>query len=75
MRGRQPTTPEKVNSCSCGVATLAGIVKVASSDWIKKDYIMEEVPGPLILDAANIVYPYESTDVFWDDSLHTVPIQ
>jgi len=49
--------------------------KVASRDWIKKDYIIKEVPGPLILDATNIVYPYESMDVFQDESLYTVPIQ
>jgi len=49
--------------------------KVASCDWIKKDYIIKEIPGPLILDAANIVYPYESTDVFRDESLYMVPIQ
>jgi hypothetical protein len=48
---------------------------VARSDWIKKDYIMKEVPGSLILDAANVVYPYESTDVFQDESLYTVQIQ
>jgi hypothetical protein len=50
-------------------------LKVASRDWIKKDYIIKEVPCPLILDATNIVYPYESTDVFRDKSLDTVPIQ
>jgi len=49
--------------------------KVASCHWIKKDCIIKEVPGPLILDAAGIVYPYKSTDVFRDDSLYTVPIQ
>jgi len=49
--------------------------QVASCDWIKNNYILKEVPGPLILDAADILYPYESTDVFWDQSLHTVPIQ
>jgi hypothetical protein len=48
---------------------------VASLNWIKKDYIIKEVPGSLILDAANIVYPYESTDVLRDESLYTVPIQ
>ena len=48
---------------------------MATRDWIKKDYIITEVPGPLILDAANIVYPYESPDVFRDESLYTVPIQ
>jgi hypothetical protein len=45
---------------------------VASHDWIKKDYIIKEVPGSLILDAASVVYPCESTDVFRDESLYTV---
>jgi len=49
--------------------------KAASRDWIKKDYIIKEFPCPLILDTANIEYPYQSTDVFQDESLYTVPIQ
>jgi len=49
--------------------------KVASRDWIKKDYIIEEVSGPLTLDTANIEYLYESTDVFQEESLVTVQIQ
>jgi len=48
--------------------------KVVSRDWMKKDYIIKEVPCALILDTANIVYLYASTDVFWDESLHPVPI-
>jgi hypothetical protein len=48
---------------------------VASRDWIKKDYITKEVPCPLILDATKIVYPYQSTDVFRDESVDTVLIQ
>jgi len=48
---------------------------VASRDWIKRDHIIQEVPCPLVLNAANIEYPYESTDVFRDESLYTVPIQ
>jgi hypothetical protein len=28
-----------------------------------------------MFDATNIEYPYESTDVFRDESLYTVPIQ
>ena len=48
---------------------------MASSDWIKKDFITKEVPCPLILYAANIVYPYELKDVFQDESLYKVPIQ
>jgi len=31
MSGRQPTTAEEANSCSCGVATSAGIVKSGKS--------------------------------------------
>jgi hypothetical protein len=27
MSGRLPTSPEKVNSCSCGAAIFAGIEK------------------------------------------------
>ena len=49
--------------------------KVASRDWIKNDYLMKEIPGPLMLDTTNIVYPYECTDVFRHESLCTVPIQ
>jgi len=49
--------------------------KLASHDWIKKDYIIKEVPCPLILDATNIVYPYEFTDLFRDESFSMVPIQ
>jgi len=75
MSGRLPTTPEKVNACSCGVATLAGIKKVASCELIKKDYIIEEVPGPLLTEAANIVNQYESKDVFRDKSIYTVPTE
>jgi len=48
---------------------------MASRDWIKNNYIVKEVPGPLIHDTANIVYPYESTDVLRDESLHMVLIQ
>jgi len=42
---------------------------------MKKDYIIKEVPYPLMLDAANIAYPYESMDVFQDVSLYTVTIE
>jgi hypothetical protein len=49
--------------------------KVASRNWIKKDYIIQTVPGSLIHDTADIVYPYESTDVFQDESPYAVPIQ
>jgi len=42
---------------------------------MKTNYIIKEVPGPRIIDTENIVYPYESTDVFWDESLDTVPIE
>jgi len=54
MSGRQPTTPEKVNFCSCGAATSAGIMKVAGHDWIKNDYIIHDVPCPLIIDTKTI---------------------
>jgi len=49
--------------------------KVASHDCIKKDDITCEVPCCLMLDSANIVYPYESRDVFLDESLYTVLIR
>jgi len=49
--------------------------KVVSFNWIKNNYIIKEVPGPLIVDATYIVYPYESTNEFWDESLYQVPIQ
>ena len=49
--------------------------KVASHDWIKKHYIIQEVPGPLIFEAPNIVYLYQSTDVFRDESLYMVLIK
>jgi hypothetical protein len=42
---------------------------------MKKDNIIQDVPCPLILDTANFVYPYESTDVFQDEFLAIVPIQ
>jgi hypothetical protein len=37
---------------------------VGSHDWIKKDWIIEAVPGLLIFDAVNIAYLEESMDVF-----------
>jgi hypothetical protein len=49
--------------------------KLASCDRIKKDYIIKEVPGHPMLEAASIVYPYESTDEFRDESLYIFPIQ
>jgi hypothetical protein len=49
--------------------------KVASRDWFKKDCILKGIPGSLDLDATNIAYPYESMDVFQDESVDTVPIQ
>jgi len=48
---------------------------VARDDWSKKEYIIKHVRCPLILDAAKIEYLDESTDVFRDGSLYTVPIQ
>ena len=47
---------------------------MASHDWIKRYSIRNEVPGPLFLDAANIVYLYESTDVLQEESRYMVPI-
>jgi len=43
--------------------------QVASRDWIKKDYIIKEVPCPLIVEIPNSVYPYVSMDEFPDESL------
>jgi hypothetical protein len=56
---------KKANTCWC-VATTFELEwwMVASCDWIKKGYIMKEIPCPLILDAANNGYPSESRDVF-----------
>jgi hypothetical protein len=51
------------------------LCKVASREWIKKDYIIQEIPGPVILDTAIILYPYDSMDVFRDEFLYMVPIQ
>ena len=48
---------------------------MAIPDWIKKDYIINEVQCPPILDPTNIVCPYESMDVFRDESLFTILIQ
>ena len=48
---------------------------MVSRDRIKKDYIMKEVPYPLILEATNSVYPYESMDLFRDESVYTVPLK
>jgi hypothetical protein len=42
---------------------------------VPRDCIIQEVPGPHILDDANIAYPDESTDEFRDESLYMVPIQ
>jgi len=36
IRGRLPTTPEKVNSCACGEATSAGIVK-SGELWLDQE--------------------------------------
>jgi hypothetical protein len=35
---------------------LLELGQVASCDWIKKDYMIKEVPCPLIRDAANIEF-------------------
>jgi len=70
-----PPLPKGRTPASGVRAHLLELWKVESCDWIKKDYILKEVPCPVIPDAANIVYPYESLDVLRDDSLCTVPIQ
>jgi hypothetical protein len=41
---------------------------VVSRDWIKKDYILKQVPCPLIVDTTKNEYPYQSTDVFFIES-------
>jgi hypothetical protein len=51
------------------------LLKVDSCDWIKQQYIMKELPYPPILSAANNINPYESMEVFQDESLYMVPIQ
>jgi hypothetical protein len=48
---------------------------VASRDWVKKGYIIQECPRSHILDIANIVYQCESTEVFRDESRYVVLIQ
>ena len=48
---------------------------MASRDWVKQDNIINEVPQTLVHNAANIVYPYGSTDAFRDESQYTDPIQ
>jgi hypothetical protein len=45
---------------------------VAGHNQVKGDYIIKEVPCLLILDTTQIVYPYESTDVFRNGSHYTV---
>jgi len=74
MSGRQPTTPEKANFKPAVRPHQLELWKVASRDWIKKDHIIKEVPCPLIFDTANIAYPYESTDVFRNETFYTVQI-
>ena len=49
--------------------------KVASRDWIKTNYVINNVPCHLILDARNIVYAYESTNVFRGEFLYTVTMR
>jgi hypothetical protein len=49
--------------------------KVASHDWITQDYVINDVPGSLILEATCMVNSYEFTDVFRDESIFTFPIQ
>jgi len=49
--------------------------KVVSCDWIKKEIIIKEIPWPSIFYTTKSIYPYESTDVFHNDMMYTVPIQ
>ena len=70
-----PLLPERRTPAQAVRPHQLEICKVASRDMINKDYIMKDVPCPLIIDAANIVYLYESTDVFGDESRFPVPIQ
>jgi len=72
---RCPPLPKRLTPAPAVGPHQLELWKVASHDWIKKDFIIKEVPGPLILDAAHIVYPCESTDVFRDESLDSVLIQ
>jgi len=68
-----PPLPKRRNPVPAVWSQWQELWKVASRDWIKKDYIIKVVPFPLKLDAPNIVYPYEYTDVFQDESLNTIP--
>jgi len=67
--------PNRQTPASAVWPYLLELWKVASHDYIKKDFIIEEVCCPCIFTAADIEYPYESTDVFQDESLYVVPIQ
>jgi hypothetical protein len=40
-----------------------------------KDFIINEVPGPLILVSGNVVYHFKSMDVFRDKLCIADPIQ
>jgi len=51
------------------------LCKVASRDWIKKHYIIEEVPRPPVLHVATIGYRDESTNSSQNYSLCIVPTQ
>jgi hypothetical protein len=70
-----PTTSEMANSAYFSAATLAGIVRRGKSGLDQDRLYHKMVPCPLIPDAANIVYPYDSTDVFQDESQDMVPIK
>jgi hypothetical protein len=50
------------------------VLKVGSRDWVKKDYIINEVPGPLNLDRTNVVYPDDAVDAVRDEYILIVPI-
>jgi len=75
MSRRQPTTPEMRTPGPAVRPHQLEFSTVANRDWIEKVYILRDVPGPVVLNTANIVYPCESTEMFRDVYPYTVPIQ
>ena len=70
-----PPLPKRRTPASVVRPHQLELCKVSSRDLIKKDYILKKVTCPLVLNAANIGYPYESTDEFRDESFYTVSIK
>jgi hypothetical protein len=62
MSAKLPTTPEKLNSCSCGAATSAAIVKSGESQLDHERLYHKEGSGPRTHNTAIIVYRNESMD-------------